>query len=113
MAPARRALLRRQLVQIRRLGGGPVAGDGRAMHHALLAGAVPGTPAMQHAAVVPHHQVAHAPRVAEDAVWSGRQLEELGDEDPALVDAEALDAPGVGADVEVLLAVSRLARTRA
>src|SRR5688572_12445763 len=99
---------RRDLVEIRWLGGGPVAGHRRAVHDALLARAVPGPAAMQRTAVVPHHQVADTPVMAIHVLGPDRHLEELGEQDPALVDPEALDPPGMGADVDVLPAIPRI-----
>src|SRR5262245_62010401 len=78
------------------------------MHNALVARAVPEAAAMQHAAVVPHHEVAHLPPVPVHAIGAHGMLEQLHDENATLVEAEPLDVPSVRADVEPLAAVTRI-----
>src|SRR5262245_35186159 len=100
--PARR---RTRLVEQRRVRRRAVAGHRRAVHHALVTRAVPAAAAMEHTAVVPHHEIAGTPAVLVDAVGPRGELEQLRDQDAARVQLEALDVPGVRADVDRLVAV--------
>src|SRR5260221_2033395 len=85
---------------------GTVLGGGAAQFPPLREIEAP--PAVQDAAVVPHHQIADAPGMAEDELALRPMLEQLGQQDAPLAQGATDDVRRMGADPEHIALRSRM-----
>ena len=85
--------------------GGAIPGHRRPVHHAPVLRLVPGATAVEHAAVVPHDQIARLPAVCVDQLRMGDGGHQLPEQGARRVRRHADDLARVGADVEGLSAI--------
>ena len=85
-----------------------LAGDRRALHESLVACGVVGRPSVQHAPVVPDHEIALRPLMTVAELRLGDVLQQLLQQRAAFLERQTLDVRGVGAEQERAAAVDRV-----